>query len=113
MAKRANHVDATIERLSSSPGAVLRASRSMNRRKHDVFLRSLFDWKFFDHPSLADDKHTVGKTQDFRQVGGDNRDRGALVGEIAYEGVNLLDCSNIDAPRRLVEYDHFGRGSWR
>src|SRR5690606_11311401 len=56
-----------------------------------------------DKPAAAEDMQPVGKLVDFRQVGRDEDDAGALLEKFAEQAVDFRLGANVDADGRLVE----------
>ena len=53
----------------------------MHRRVHDGFLVGLAAVELLDDAALPAHQNAVGELKDLRQVGGDDHDRDAVVGE--------------------------------
>ena len=78
----------------------------MGRGEHDALGRGLISHKLRNDAAIARDQDSIRDRQYFRQVGGDYRNRLAVVGEFADGAMDLWDRADINAPRRFIkEYD--------
>src|SRR5215210_2706364 len=76
---------------------------SAGGRSHHVLLRSFFPFELAGDPAFPHDHDSVGHREDLLQLGRDEQDSFALLGQVVNEAVDLRLGSHVDTPRRLVE----------
>src|SRR5580704_81546 len=84
------------------------AMRSVDGGVHDLVFGGRRSIEFSNDAAKASDQDAVGDGEDLRQIGGDDHDGLAFVGEAADLGVDLGNGADIDAAGRLVEDDDRG-----
>src|SRR5690349_20909188 len=80
---------------------------SVDSRIHEFLFRRVDGREFLDDFALAGHEQSVREQHDFRQIGGDDHHRFALIGQSIDDLMYLCDRADIDASGGFVEDDEF------